>query len=127
MYYFFIIAKIAFVYYFFCFYYQRLFNLQYQDVRKILGRFGLPGYAHTIQNRDLSGGQKARVALAELSCRAPDVLILVSIKIKSDSIVINSVVAAGMLFSTSHSSMLFYLYWFMNCFIHHSCHFNFIN
>ncbi|KAK7465995.1 hypothetical protein BaRGS_00037432, partial [Batillaria attramentaria] len=29
-----------------------------------------------LQNRDLSGGQRARVAMAELSCRAPDVLIL---------------------------------------------------
>lgn len=52
--------------------------MQYQDSRKMLGRFGLASHAHTIQNRDLSGGQRARVALAELSCRAPDVLILVS-------------------------------------------------
>ncbi|PVD21532.1 hypothetical protein C0Q70_17330 [Pomacea canaliculata] len=57
-------------------YLQRLFNMQYQDSRKMLGRFGLASHAHTIQNRDLSGGQRARVALAELSCRAPDVLIL---------------------------------------------------
>ncbi|KAK7477893.1 hypothetical protein BaRGS_00030889, partial [Batillaria attramentaria] len=57
-------------------YLQRLFNLQYQDARKMLGRFGLASHGHTIQNRDLSGGQRARVAMAELSCRAPDVLIL---------------------------------------------------
>lgn len=57
---------------------QRLFNLGYQDARKMLGRFGLSSHAHTIPNRDLSGGQKARVALAELTCRAPDVVILVS-------------------------------------------------
>lgn len=57
-------------------YLQRLFNLQYQDARKMLGRFGLASHAHTILNRDLSGGQRARVAMAELSCRAPDVLIL---------------------------------------------------
>lgn len=57
-------------------YMQRLFNLQYQDARKMLGRVGLASHAHTILNRDLSGGQRARVALAELSCRAPDVLIL---------------------------------------------------
>ena len=55
---------------------QRLFNLQYQDARKMLGRVGLASHAHTILNRDLSGGQRARVALAELSCRAPDVLVL---------------------------------------------------
>lgn len=57
-------------------YLQRLFNLNYQEARKQLGTIGLVGYAHTIKNRDLSGGQKARVALAELSLRAPDVLIL---------------------------------------------------
>ncbi|XP_076345924.1 ATP-binding cassette sub-family F member 1 [Tachypleus tridentatus] len=57
-------------------YLQRLFNLNYQDARKQLGTFGLVSYAHTIKIHDLSGGQKARVALAELSLRAPDVLIL---------------------------------------------------
>ena len=53
--------------------------MEYQDCRKTLGRFGLAGHAHTIKNRDLSGGQKARVALADLANRQPDVLILVSI------------------------------------------------
>lgn len=57
-------------------YLQRLFNLNYQDARKQLGSFGLVSHAHTIKNSDLSGGQKARVALAELCLRAPDVLIL---------------------------------------------------
>lgn len=57
-------------------YLRRLFDLQYQDARKMLGRVGLASHAHTILNRDLSGGQRARVALAELSCRAPDVLVL---------------------------------------------------
>lgn len=57
-------------------YLQRLFNLGYQDARKMLGRFGLSSHAHTIPNRDLSGGQKSRVALADLTCRAPDVVIL---------------------------------------------------
>ena len=52
--------------------------MEYQDTRKTLGRFGLSGHAHEIKNRDLSGGQKARVALADLACRQPDVLILVS-------------------------------------------------
>ncbi|KAF6022291.1 hypothetical protein EB796_019391 [Bugula neritina] len=52
------------------------FNLDYQKARKMLGSFGLAGHAHTILNRDLSGGQRARVALADLSCRAPDVLVL---------------------------------------------------
>ncbi|CAH1271350.1 ABCF1 [Branchiostoma lanceolatum] len=57
-------------------YLQKHFNLQYQDARKTLGRFGLVSYAHTIPIRDLSGGQKSRVVFAELSCRAPDVIIL---------------------------------------------------
>lgn len=52
------------------------YNMNYQDARKTLGKFGLPGYAHTIAIRDLSGGQKSRVAFADLACSAPDVLIL---------------------------------------------------
>uniref|UniRef100_A0A8C1JYE6 ATP-binding cassette sub-family F member 1 n=1 Tax=Cyprinus carpio TaxID=7962 RepID=A0A8C1JYE6_CYPCA len=57
-------------------YLQRNFNLQYQDARKCLGRFGLESHAHTILISKLSGGQKARVVFAELACRQPDVLIL---------------------------------------------------
>ncbi|KAK1327557.1 hypothetical protein QTO34_013059 [Cnephaeus nilssonii] len=59
-------------------YLQQAFNLPYQDARKCLGRFGLESHAHTIQICKLSGGQKARVVFAELACREPDVLILVS-------------------------------------------------
>lgn len=54
----------------------RLFNLQYEKARKQLGTFGLISHAHTIKMKDLSGGQKARVALAELCLAGPDVLIL---------------------------------------------------
>ncbi|KAL0895923.1 hypothetical protein ABMA27_011937 [Loxostege sticticalis] len=57
-------------------YLQRLFGLQYEKARKQLGTFGLAGHAHTIKMKDLSGGQKARVALAELTLMAPDVVIL---------------------------------------------------
>ena len=57
-------------------YLRRLFNLEYQDARKMLGSFGLVGHAHTIPNVQLSGGQKSRVALCELALRAPHVLIL---------------------------------------------------
>ena len=57
---------------------QRKFNSEYQLTRKTLGRYGLPGHAHTIKIRDLSGGQKARVVFAELALMQPDVLILVS-------------------------------------------------
>lgn len=57
-------------------YLMRLFNLQYEKARKALGTFGLSSHAHTIKNKDLSGGQKARVALAELCLSSPDILIL---------------------------------------------------
>lgn len=57
-------------------YLQRLFNLPHEKARKSLGSFGLASHAHTIRMKDLSGGQKARVALAELCLSGPDVLIL---------------------------------------------------
>jgi ABC-type polar amino acid transport system ATPase subunit len=53
------------------------FQLDYQLARKSLGTVGLPGHSHTVKIKDLSGGQKSRVALAELSLSAPDMLILV--------------------------------------------------
>ncbi|XP_055373011.1 ATP-binding cassette sub-family F member 1 [Condylostylus longicornis] len=57
-------------------YLQRLFDLPHEKARKALGSFGLVSHAHTIKMKDLSGGQKARVALAELCLSGPDVLIL---------------------------------------------------
>ncbi|KAK6624365.1 ATP-binding cassette sub- F member 1 [Polyplax serrata] len=57
-------------------YLMRLFDLPYEKARKQLGTFGLSSHAHTIKMMDLSGGQKARVALAELCLTAPDVIIL---------------------------------------------------
>jgi len=57
-------------------YLRNKYNLDFQDARKTLGRFGLASHAHTIANRDLSGGQKSRVAFADLSCSKPDILIL---------------------------------------------------
>ena len=53
------------------------FNQDEQNARKQLGSFGLPGTQHIIPMGQLSGGQKARVAFAELALRSPDVLILV--------------------------------------------------
>ena len=46
------------------------------QARKQLGSFGLSSHAHTIPMKDLSGGQKSRVALAELTLSAPDIIIL---------------------------------------------------
>ena len=42
----------------------------------MLGKVGLEGHAHTITNRLLSGGQKARVVLAELILMKCHILIL---------------------------------------------------
>ena len=39
-------------------YLQSKFNTEYQLARKTLGRYGLPGHAHTIKIRDLSGSIK---------------------------------------------------------------------
>jgi len=52
------------------------FQIDPQMARANLGRVGLPGQSHTVKIRDLSGGQKSRVALAELALGAPDILIL---------------------------------------------------
>ena len=58
-------------------YLRRLFDDEtYQSVRNLLGKYGLEGHAHTIPMRDLSGGQKARIVLAELSLLAPHLLFL---------------------------------------------------
>jgi len=57
-------------------YLMRLFNLPVEKARKSLGSFGLASHAHTVRMKDLSGGQKSRVALAELTLSAPDVIIL---------------------------------------------------
>lgn len=57
-------------------YLQTKYNLQYQDSRKLLGRFGLISHAHTIKTKDLSGGQKSRVAFADLCQSEPDIIIL---------------------------------------------------
>ncbi|CAE8602144.1 unnamed protein product, partial [Polarella glacialis] len=43
---------------------------------KCLGQFGLPSHAHTRPMKELSGGQKARVCFASITCRKPEILIL---------------------------------------------------
>lgn len=57
-------------------YLQKKYNINYQDSRKHLGRFGLVSHAHTIRTKDLSGGQKSRVAFADLALSTPDVIVL---------------------------------------------------
>ena len=48
----------------------------YQQVRNLLGRYGLGGHAHEILLRQCSGGQKARVVMASLSLMRPHILIM---------------------------------------------------
>lgn len=50
--------------------------LLFGTARNRLGRYGLEGHAHELPMRDLSGGQKARVVLVELSLMAPHMLLL---------------------------------------------------
>lgn len=57
-------------------YLQKNFNLDYQSARRQLGVFGLAAHAHLIKISNLSGGQKSRVALCELTLCSPDVIIL---------------------------------------------------
>ncbi|CAJ0945631.1 unnamed protein product, partial [Mesorhabditis belari] len=52
------------------------FKIDPQLARKCLGTVGLASHAHTVKISELSGGQKSRVALADLSLGAPDVLVL---------------------------------------------------
>jgi len=47
-----------------------------QKAHQSLGQFGLPSNAHTRQLKVLSGGQKARVQFALLTCRRPELLVL---------------------------------------------------
>eukprot|EP00747_Dinoflagellata_sp_TGD_P127943 gnl/TRDRNA2_/TRDRNA2_174460_c0_seq1.p1 gnl/TRDRNA2_/TRDRNA2_174460_c0~~gnl/TRDRNA2_/TRDRNA2_174460_c0_seq1.p1 ORF type:complete len:811 (+),score=224.30 gnl/TRDRNA2_/TRDRNA2_174460_c0_seq1:366-2435(+) len=49
---------------------------EYQEARKQLGTKGLPGFAHELYIRDLSGGQKARVVFAGISVMKPHVLLM---------------------------------------------------
>ncbi|CAD6198037.1 unnamed protein product [Caenorhabditis auriculariae] len=52
------------------------FKIAYEAARKQLGTTGLASHAHTVKIKDLSGGQKSRVALCELALGEPDILIL---------------------------------------------------
>lgn len=51
-------------------------DVSYQELRNLLGSFGLEGRCHTVPIGDLSGGQKARVLLASLRLQNPHVLFL---------------------------------------------------
>jgi len=58
-------------------YLQSLYpDVSYQNVRKALGKFGLPGKQHVQSIATLSGGQKNRVLYAKLALSHPDILYL---------------------------------------------------
>lgn len=52
------------------------YKISYQEARNLLGRFGLGGHAHEILLRSCSGGEKARVVMANLTLQSPHLLIL---------------------------------------------------
>ena len=54
---------------------QVTYNWNIFQARRALGSFGLQSHAHTIMMKDLSGGQKSRVALAEVTLSGPDVVV----------------------------------------------------
>ena len=47
-----------------------------QEIRQYLGKIGLKSHEHTLKFKNLSGGQKIRVALVELQMMQPHVLLL---------------------------------------------------
>eukprot|EP01096_Ripella_sp_DP13-Kostka_P008967 TRINITY_DN3379_c1_g1_i1.p1 TRINITY_DN3379_c1_g1~~TRINITY_DN3379_c1_g1_i1.p1 ORF type:complete len:757 (-),score=389.91 TRINITY_DN3379_c1_g1_i1:111-2342(-) len=58
-------------------YLQSLYpDVSYQNIRKALGKFGLPGKQHVQSIATLSGGQKNRVLYAKLALSHPDILYL---------------------------------------------------
>jgi ATP-binding cassette subfamily F protein 1 len=57
-------------------YIKNKYLLSFENARKMLGQFGLDGKSHATLIRNLSGGQKSRVALVDLANGIPDVLLL---------------------------------------------------
>ena len=57
-------------------YFQSKFNTPQFEIRGHLARFGIKGDLALKQIRDLSGGQKSRVSIAELAYLSPHVLLL---------------------------------------------------
>lgn len=57
-------------------YLESVHGIEEHEARSCLGMFGLDGPRHLVKNRELSGGQKARVVLASISLQRPHILIL---------------------------------------------------
>ena len=55
---------------------EETYKISYQEARDLLGRFGIGGHAHEILLSSCSGGQKARVVMANLTLQNPHILIL---------------------------------------------------
>lgn len=82
-----------------------------QQLRKLLGRFGLEGHAHTIPIHSLSGGQKARVVFASLVLLRPHIIFLDEPTNHLDIESINALISAaasfqGGLVMVSHDARL---------------------
>ncbi|MES1904760.1 MAG: ATP-binding cassette sub- F member 1 [Paramarteilia canceri] len=52
------------------------YGLMQQEVRKMLGQYGLESKAHLVSMKSLSGGQKSRVSFVDVALSKPHILIL---------------------------------------------------
>lgn len=57
-------------------YLKKIHSVEEKDARAMLGRFGLGGHTHLRPISSLSGGQKSRVVLSNLSHQKPNILFL---------------------------------------------------
>ena len=86
-------------------------NLSIQEARRCLGNYGLESHAHLIENKDLSGGQKARVQFALINILKPHAIFLDEPTNHLDIESINALITAinnykGAIVIISHDSKL---------------------
>jgi ATPase subunit of ABC transporter with duplicated ATPase domains len=87
-------------------------NLKHEEARKILGTVGLPGNIHMHPLNTLSGGQKARVVLAELIMTPCHLLLLDEITNHLDLETIESLIEGlqnfkgGILIVSHHTELI---------------------
>lgn len=86
-------------------------NLSIQEARRCLGNYGLEAHAHLIENKDLSGGQKARVQFALINILKPHAIFLDEPTNHLDIESINALITAinnykGAIVIISHDSKL---------------------
>jgi len=92
-------------------YLREIYNVAESTVRRVLGCIGLEGKTHTIPIRELSGGQRVRVALAGFQLAPAHLLIFDEITNHLDIDAIEAVIAAvnefeGAVIIVSHDAQL---------------------